>query len=142
MQINAEDSPPTAEVLDLYDAVGWAAYTRDPQKLARGIAGSHLVLTARDEAGRLLGLARTVSDGETVCYVQDILVRPDSQRLGIGRALMQELIGRYGHCRSFVLSTDAADSADAQVSHPFYRSLGLVPHREQGLEAFGLPAGG
>jgi GNAT superfamily N-acetyltransferase len=136
----AAEQPGQDEVLDLYASVGWTAYTNDPDRLVRSLSGSHTVLTARAEDGALLGVARTVSDGETICYLQDLLVRPDAQRRGIGRQLVRELLRRYRHCRSFVLSTDPAGSAEAATSHPFYRSLGFVPYEEQGLAAFGLAA--
>jgi GNAT superfamily N-acetyltransferase len=127
------------ETVELYQSVGWYGYTRDPDKLVRSLAGSHLLVTARDDSGRLVGLARTISDGETVCYLQDLLVRPEVHRTGIGRRLVEELKQRYADCRFFVLSTDGAGTADAQSSHPFYRALGLIPHEEQGMAAFGLP---
>lgn len=129
---------PALEVaLALYDAVGWTAYTRDPERLRRSLTGSHLVLTVRDDDGTLLGLARTVSDGESVCYVQDVLVHPDARRSGVGRVLLQEVLERYRHCMFVALSTDAADTEDGRRSHPFYRSLGFVPHPKLGLVAFG-----
>ena len=137
MRIDAEQ-PGRNEVVDLYDAVGWTAYTKDPDRLLRSLTASHTVLTARGENGALIGLARTVSDGETICYLQDLLVHPDMQRRGIGRQLLAEALHRYRHCRSFVLSTDPAGSPDAAKSHPFYRSLGFVPYAELGLAAFGL----
>lgn len=139
MRIDAAQ-PGRDEVVDLYDAVGWTAYTSDPDRLVRSLAASHTVLTVRDEDGALIGLARTVSDGETICYLQDLLVHPDMQRRGIGRQLMADLLHRYRHCRSFVLSTDPAGSPDAAKSHPFYRSLGFVAYEELGLAAFGLAA--
>ncbi|WP_028279323.1 GNAT family N-acetyltransferase [Arthrobacter sp. H5] len=139
MEIAQESSVDRAEVADLYNSVGWLAYTRNPKILQRSIEGSHLVLTARNDDGLLLGLLRTVSDGETVCYVQDILIRPDAQRQGIGRALLVDAQKRYAHCRFFLLSTDHPDTEDARKSHPFYRSLGMIPHEEQGMAAFGLP---
>lgn len=137
MDIIAGEIPPLADVLALYEAVGWTAYTRDPERLRRSLAGSHLVLAARDEAGGLLGLARTVSDGESICYVQDILVHPGARRGGVGRALMNEIRSRYGHCMFVALSTDADGSEDAARSHPFYRSLGFQAHPDLGLAAFG-----
>jgi GNAT superfamily N-acetyltransferase len=128
------------EAFGLYDSVGWIGYTKDPDKLVRSLAGSHLLLTARDVNGQLVGLARTISDGETICYVQDLLVHPEAQRGGIGRMLMEDLQRRYANCRFFLLTTDHADSPDARKSHPLYRSTGLIPHAEQGMAAFGLPA--
>jgi len=134
VRVAAEHTLDRDEILDLYTSVGWNAYTADPEQLMRALAGSHLVLTARDDAGALVGLARTISDGESVCYVQDILVRPDAQRHGVGRALMEELHQCYAHCRAFVLTTDADGAAGA-----FYRTLGLVPHTERGLTAYSRP---
>ncbi|MUK01698.1 GNAT family N-acetyltransferase [Vibrio cholerae] len=133
------DVPPSgSEALALYDAVGWTAYTRDPGRLERSLAGSHLVITARDAHGRLIGLARTISDGESICYLQDILVHPEAQRGGVGRAMLGEIKERYGQCMFLALSTDAADSTDAARSHPFYRSMGFSTHGELGLAAFGF----
>ena len=137
MRLTAGDIPTLDEALVLYQAVGWTAYTRDPHRLQRSLAGSHLVVTVRDDDGDLLGLVRTVSDGESICYVQDILVHPSAQRRGVGRMLLREIQERYRHCMFVALSTDAADTTDALLSHPFYRSLGFVPHPELGLAAFG-----
>lgn len=134
----SDDLPVTTEALALYDAVGWAAYTRDPGRLERSLAGSHLVLTARDHTGTLLGLARTISDGESICYLQDILVAPTARRSGVGRALLQEVKDRYSGCMFLALTTDAAQTPDAERSHPFYASMGFRRHSDLGLDAFGL----
>lgn len=139
MEIAVEQTLGREEALELYKAVDWYGYTKDPDKLLRSLAGSHLLLTAREADGRLIGVARTVSDGETVCYVQDLLVHPTAQRRGVGRSLMSELKQRYAHCRFFILSTDGVGTEDASKSHPFYRAMELIPHEEQGMAAFGLP---
>lgn len=137
MKLTAGDIPLIEEALALYRAVGWTAYTQLPERLLRGLAGSHLVITARDDDGTLLGLARTVSDGESICYIQDILVHPDAQRRGVGRALLQDVRERYRHCMFVALSTDAEGTPDAKRSHPLYRTLGFRSHAELGLAAFG-----
>lgn len=116
----ATELPAPDELLDLYGAVGWTSYTRDPDLLVAALGGSHAVLTAR-ASGRLVGLARTVSDGATIVYVQDVLVHPDHHRTGIGRSLLDELLRRYGHVRQTVLLTDAGPGQRA-----FYESLGFV----------------
>jgi ribosomal protein S18 acetylase RimI-like enzyme len=120
-----------SEALQLYGSVGWTAYSDRPEVLAAALAGADLVLTARLDQD-LVGLARTVSDGASICYVQDLLVRPDVQRRGVGRALMAELLARYRHCRQFVLITDR----DAPGVHAFYRSSGLVEGEESGTAVF------
>jgi len=55
----SHDLPAPEELLALYDAVGWNAYTADPGRLSAAVAGSHLVLCAREASGSLIGLART-----------------------------------------------------------------------------------
>jgi GNAT superfamily N-acetyltransferase len=128
------ERPNDAELQTIYDAVGWTAYTRDPERLAAAIAGSHLVLTARDDAGRLVGLARTVSDGASVCYLQDILVHPDVQRAGIGRSLIAAVLDQSADIRQFVLLTD-----DDETQRAFYAAAGLVRSDSVGLHAYLRP---
>ena len=139
MEIRVEPALDALEAVPLYDAIGWVRYTADLPRLRRAFAASTVILTARADDGELIGLARALSDGETVCYVQDIAVHPAWQRHGGGRALMTEMLKRYGHCPFFLLSTDPPGSTEAVKSHPFYRSLGFVIHEEQDLVAFGLP---
>lgn len=130
MRIAAERAVRADEAHALYDSVGWTAYTRDPGLLQRAIAGSHLVLTARTDRGELVGLARTVSDGASICYLQDLLVRPDHQRTGVGRALLNRVLSHYAQLRQVVLTTDA------DGPHEFYRGLGFVPMDEAGLVGY------
>lgn len=81
------------EILPLYTSVGWTAYTDAPDVLRRGFAKSLLTLAAY-EGKTLVGLVRAVGDGETVVLVQDLLVLPQHQRLGIGTALMRDALIR------------------------------------------------
>ncbi|TDD21725.1 GNAT family N-acetyltransferase [Nonomuraea diastatica] len=130
-----------AEIFALYDSVGWGPWTRDIARVCRSLANSHLVITARDESGRLLGLARTVSDDEMICYVQELLVDKEFHGQGIGRRLLEHLKERYAHCRYFMLTTDHESTREGVANHAFYRRLGLIEHHEQKLSAFGLRVG-
>ena len=122
-------APATEVVLDelvaLYDAVGWSAYTKAPAVLRAAIAGSSFVVVAR-RGPQLVGLARALSDGATICYVQDVLVLPDEQRAGIGRALVEAILDRYRTVRQKVLLTD-----DEPGQRAFYESLGFAEVRDQ-----------
>jgi ribosomal protein S18 acetylase RimI-like enzyme len=138
MIISQETSFNEDEVLELYDSVGWGTWTRDIAKVCRSLTNSHLVITARDESGKLLGLARTVSDDEMICYVQELLVNTEFHGQGIGRRLLEHLRDRYSHCRYFVLTTDHESTPQGKTNHAFYRRLGLIEHHEQGLSAFAL----
>lgn len=121
------------EVVSLYEAVGWSAYTRDPATLLAALQGSSYVVAARVE-GVLVGVARVVSDGVTICYLQDVLVHPDHQRTGLGRALVQAVLAPYASVRQTVLLTD-----DEPAQRAFYESLGFREVRdvtEAALRAF------
>lgn len=127
------DRPGPSELLDLYDSVGWSAYTRDPESLTAAIQGSSYVVTARQD-GVLLGLARVVSDGASICYLQDVLVRPTARRTGIGRRLVLAALQPYATVRQKVLLTD-----DEPGQRAFYESLGYAETRDLGtasLRAF------
>lgn len=112
--------PTQTELADLYDAVGWSAYTRDPARLAAAVSASLSVVTARED-GELIGLARLVGDGLTIVYLQDILIRPAHQRRGIGRQLFQRALAPYGDVRQKVLITD-----DESSQRAFYESMGYT----------------
>lgn len=119
--VSASPDVSDAEALALYESVGWAAYTRDPEVLVRAIRNSSFVVAARDASGTLVGLARAVSDDATICYLQDILVDPAFQGAGVGRALLEEVQRRYGHVRQTVLITDNEPGQRA-----FYEALGFT----------------
>ena len=107
------------EILGLYASVGWTAYTEQPESLRRGFEASLLVLAAYED-GALVGLIRVVGDGQTIVFVQDILVHPSCQRRGIGTALLKEVLKRYSHVRQIELTTD-----DTPKTRAFYESVGF-----------------
>ena len=97
-------------VLDLYGAVGWTAYTKAPETLRRALAGSSTVMIETEAASagieRVVGLARVVSDGATICYLQDVLVHPSVHRTGLGSRLVSAVLEPYAAVRQKVLLTD------------------------------------
>ncbi|MBH0131217.1 GNAT family N-acetyltransferase [Salinibacterium sp. NK8237] len=111
-------------IIDLYAAVQWTAYTRDPERLVAAIAASLRVVTAWDGV-RLVGLARIVGDGLTIVYLQDILVAPEYHRAGIGRELFLRAFQPYEDVRQKVLLTD---DEPGQIS--FYRTMGFTEVRD------------
>ena len=124
--------PALGETLDLYDAVGWSAYTARPETLERSLLGSRHVVTARRD-GELIGLARVVGDGAVLAYLQDVLVRPEAQGQGIGRRLVEEVLAPFDAVRQQVLLTDAEPGQRA-----FYEALGFVEAHDHdpGLRSF------
>ena len=118
------------EILRLYTAVGWTAYTENMPVLREGFKNSMLVLAAYDKE-ELLGIIRTVGDGATIVFVQDILVFPDKQRQGIGTALLKAILDRYHSVRQIELATDNTPKTIA-----FYKSIGFSEMSEIGCCGF------
>lgn len=122
----ADDRPGREELVTLYEAVGWTTYTADPATLEAAVQGSTRVVTAR-YGDELLGLARVVSDGASIAYLQDVLVHPALQREGVGRSLVRAAFEPFQHCRQKVLLTD-----DEPRQAAFYQSLGFEEIRDHG----------
>lgn len=124
------DAYEQAEVLALYRSVGWSAYYEHPDKLKEAFENSLCTLAAYD-GSRLVGLLRTVGDGVSVVFVQDLLVHPDYQRRGIGRKLIAKMLFRYAHVRQLHLLTD-----DVPQTVAFYKAVGFTPVEEVHCRAF------
>ncbi len=111
------------------DAAAYAALVRsagldrpvdDLPRMAAMLAGSNLVVTARDAAGRLLGAARCVTDFAWCCYLSDLVVDGQRQRGGLGRLLLAETKRIVGpRCMVLLLSVPSAMD--------YYPRLGMEP---------------
>jgi len=129
------DATDFARVLDLYAAVGWTAYTKAPEVLQRALGGSSTVVIETDTEApgieRVLGLARVISDGATICYLQDVLVHPSARRTGLGSRLVTAALAPYSAVRQKVLLTD-----DEVGQKAFYEALGYSSIEGTTLRAF------
>lgn len=130
MEIREYENYNETEILNLYSSVGWTAYTDEPESLKAGFHNSLLTLAAY-EGDKLLGLIRTVGDGKTIVYIQDILVLPEYQRKGIGSALMKAVLERFKAVRQIVLATDNTPKTIA-----FYESQGFMQMTKIGCCGF------
>lgn len=121
---------PEEAVLDLYRSVGWSAYYQAPETLRRAFDASLCIFAAYEDS-RLVGLIRAVGDGQTILFIQDILVHPGYQRRGIGRMLMAAMVQRYAHVRQIQLLTD-----DQPNTVGFYQAVGFAPVEQLHAKAF------
>ena len=108
------------EILNLYTSVGWTNYTENPTMLKNAFQNS-LKIYAAYEKDRLLGIIRAVGDGHSILFIQDILILPEYQRLGIGTALMNRMLDEYKHVYQKSLMTD-----NTEKTIQFYRSCGFT----------------
>ena len=119
MEIKTGIIPEKEQVLALYNDVGWTSYTDEPDLLMQAIKNSLKVWTLW-EGEKLIGLARIVGDGSTICYLQDILILKSYQGRGLGSDLLKEIMKENQHIRQFVLLTE-----DSEKTKGFYKKLGL-----------------
>jgi GNAT superfamily N-acetyltransferase len=87
--------PTLAEYRSLCMAVGWDEalnFAAAPRALASSLWGVTVLDTTpgREQA---VGMGRIVGDGAIYFYIQDIVVRPQFQGQGIGRLIMERLMG-------------------------------------------------
>ena len=77
------------EYLDLHERVNWKKLSRKQAKMA--LDNCLFNVKAVDEQGNILGMGRIVGDGAVICYIQDLIVIPDSQGNGVGTKIINRL---------------------------------------------------
>ena len=107
-------------VIALYHDAGWSNYTSRPAMLATALRRSLTLLVASD-MGEIVGMIRAVGDGVSILYIQDIIVRQNHRRRGIGTRLLQAMDALYPNVYQKVLLTD-----DQPASRAFYESCGFA----------------
>jgi len=89
------------DVVTLWSAARSDSVYAEPDKVKRALANSFTVRYAfavgRDETPKLVGFARTVSDGLFAAQVLDVIVAPAYQQRGIGRRLLRDLCAETRH---------------------------------------------
>lgn len=90
----------------------------DRPRMLRMLTGSSFFATAREE-GRVVGLARTLCDYSSVCYICDLAVIERLKGRGIGRRLLEMCHRDAGPECSLVLTS----APDAMA---FYAHVGMT----------------
>ncbi len=77
-----------SEVIELYRDAGLPRPTDDADRIERMYSGSNLIVTAREDE-KLVGIARSMTDGAWSCYLADLAVATSHQKAGVGRKLVE-----------------------------------------------------
>ncbi|RIV38744.1 ribosomal-protein-alanine N-acetyltransferase [Micromonospora radicis] len=101
---------------DLFGAEQWSA-----AMFWNELANGHFYQVATDDRGVLLGYAGLAVAPPDEAWVQNIAVRRDAQRRGVGRLLLEALLAEAARLgvRSVLLEV-AADNAPAQRLYAMY----------------------
>lgn len=80
---------------------------------------------------KMAGIIRVVGDGFSVVFIQDLLVYPEYQRKGIGKALLEKILSEYKDVYQKHLLTD-----NTEKTIQFYKSIGFTMDTDMGCRAF------
>lgn len=89
MIIFKENALDTDTYLELRKSVRWKKLSYEQAKKA---LENSLYTVCAYEFDRPVGMGRLVGDGAVICYIQDLVVVPDSQASGIGSQIVEMLI--------------------------------------------------
>ncbi|MBQ6020622.1 MAG: GNAT family N-acetyltransferase [Clostridia bacterium] len=90
-----------ATLQELFLSVGWSS-GHFPEKLVKAMRGFGTVVSAWD-GDRLVGMICAMDDGVMTAYIHYLLVRPEYQGAGVGRALVERVKEIYADYLRIVL---------------------------------------
>lgn len=77
------------EFIEMRQSVGWGFPEKDV--ISTGLKHS-LFSVCAEKDGKIIGYGRIVGDGAFTLYIQDIMVKPEYQRSGVGMKMMNEIM--------------------------------------------------
>ena len=106
----------------LYETTGWNGPDGDYSKddLHRAISASWNLVAVYDEQD-LIGFGRLISDGIYQTFITDVIVRPDYQNMGIGKAIVDLLLEK---CRAEGIQWVQLSAAKGKQG--FYEKFGFT----------------
>jgi N-acetylglutamate synthase-like GNAT family acetyltransferase len=110
--------PETGEVVGLLRSVGWDLRASEPASLERALAGTAEFATAWD-GDRLIGTARSITDGGQNALIATVVVHPAYQGVGVGERMMHLLTDGRDLVRFSLAATPGLED--------WYRKLGFLP---------------
>jgi len=116
--LRTDTRPDAAAMVGLLRSVGWDLRASEPASLEMAIARTGEFATAWD-GDRLIGTARSITDGGQNALIATVVVHPAYQGLGVGERLVHLLTDGRDTVR---FSLTAASGLDA-----WYRKLGFIP---------------
>ncbi len=104
-------------------SAGWGEI--NPEQAQAGLVGNTLLVAAKD-GDKTVGVARLVWDSGYAALIKDVLVLPEYQGLGIGKAMMAQILD-YLKSQMEPGWGIAVDIMSAIGKEGFYEKFGFVP---------------
>lgn len=125
-----ENNIEVSEYLYLREQVGWRKLS-DTQA-QKAIENCLYIVKAVDEAGTVCGMGRLVGDGAVIVYIQDLIVLPGAQGMGIGSMLISALMD-YAKKLQEEGTTMMLCLMCAKGREPFYEKHGFIKRPNETL---------
>jgi ribosomal protein S18 acetylase RimI-like enzyme len=103
-------------VVALCAAEGWPSFPEDPARALRALTAPGVTTVVAADAGRIVGFAQLLSDGEIQAHLSLIAVHPDARRQGLARQMLRLALAEAGGAR-IDLITDTAPEFYAALPH-------------------------
>ena len=86
--------------------VGWWKLRTSTEHLIILQNSDYIVLAIDDDTAQVVGFVTVLTDNIQAAFVSLLEVLPDFQGRGIGSALMEKVIAKFGHLSAFDLTCD------------------------------------
>ena len=118
----------TEQIVPVFESSGIHRPTADSARIRRMFDNANLVVSAWDNE-ILVGISRALTDYSYCCYLSDLAVRKEYQRMGIGRTLIRITRERAGR-PSMLLLLSAPEAMEYYPKLEFARvGNGFILHR-------------
>ena len=92
------------KLVELFNSVGWKT-AEYPNRLYTAIKNSEYVLSVWNDED-LIGLISAIDDGAINVFITYLLVKPEYQKQGLGKIMMNDFCKRYEGFGRRILSTE------------------------------------
>jgi GNAT superfamily N-acetyltransferase len=118
VDVRLDRVPDAASMVGLLRSVGWDMRASEPASLQKAIDGTTEFATAWD-GERLVGTARSLSDGGQNALIATVVVHPAYQGLGVGERMVHLLTDEWDQVRFSLTSAPGLTG--------WYEKLGFLP---------------
>ena len=113
------------ELVNLYKGAGWWEEETDEVSFLGDLVTNSFCFVGAFHNGKMIGMGRSISDGVSDAYIQDVTVLPEYRNKGIGSKIINSIV-------SYLLEKDL--KWIGLIGEPgtgsFYRSLGFAEMKD------------